>query len=415
MTRLSPNPTYDVGRRGTARLAGAARAARATGTALLLLPLALGACGGDAHQAAGDPGDPPVVRAAVATAERTETARRVEIQGTVEADVTSSVSTRVMARVTVLHVAAGDRVRKGQVLLEIDPQAAQGQLSQARGARAQARARLALAERNYRRFEELRKTNAASELELDQARTQYEQAQGAVEQAEGAVAAAAAVASDSTVRAPYAGRVERRMVEVGDLAAPGRPLLRIQSGDARRLALPVPGSLVSRAGLKVGDELPVAIDVRPDRGVFEGTVVEMTPGADPVSHSFDVKVRLPLSQDAELPTGVTGRAWLPGGVRTSITVPTDAVLTQGGMDLVVVRAADGTARTRVVSLGASTDGRVEVLAGLEGGETVLRGLPTVPPSGARIEEISHPGESAAIEPRTAMEPDNATQEEASER
>jgi len=414
MTRLSPKSTSATRRRGTVRLAGAA------GATLLLLPLWLTACGGDAHQAAGEPGERAVVRAAVATAERTESVRRVEIQGTVEADLTSSVSTRVMAQVTAVHVAAGDPVRKGQVLLEIDPQAAQGQLSQARGALAQARARLALAERNYQRFEELRKTRAASELELDQARTQYEQAQGAVEQAEGAVAAAAAVASDSTVRAPYAGRVERRMVEVGDLAAPGRPLLRIQSGDARRLALPVPESLVSRAGLKVGDELPVEIGVRPEWGVLHGTVVEMSPGADPLSHSFDVKVRLPLSGDTELPTGVAGRAWLPGGVRTAITVPADAVLTQGGMHLVVVRTEDGTARTRVVSPGAPTpDGRVEVLAGLEGGETVLRGLPAVPPSGARVEEIGRPGESAAIEPRTAREPDDttddATAEEAGER
>ena len=172
---------------------------------------------------------------------------------------------------------------------------------------------------------------------------------------------------------------------------------------------------MSRAGLKVGDELPVEIGVRPDWGVLQGTVVEMTPGADPLSHSFDVKVRLPLSEGAELPTGVAGRAWLPGGVRSAITVPIDAVLTQGGMDLVVVRAEDGTARTRVVSLGPSTDGRVEVLAGLEGGETVLRGLPTVPPSGARVEEIGHPGESAAIEPRSAIEPDNATEEKAGER
>jgi RND family efflux transporter MFP subunit len=373
---------------------------------LVLLGLATG-CGGDGH-GPGEPAQVPVVRAALGTAERTEIARRVEIQGTVEADQTSAVSTRVMARVTAVHVSAGDTVRRGQVLLEIDPQTAQGQLSQAKGGLAQAKAQLALAERNYRRFEELHKTRAASELELDQARTHYEQARGAVEQAEGAVAAASSMASDSTVRAPYSGRVVRRVAEVGDLAAPGRPLLTIQSGDHRRLVLAVPESVLSRSGLALGDEVPLEIGVRPELGTVTGTVVEMTPGADPLSHSFEVKVDLPrgpvgggsLDGTGAIPTGVAGRAWLPSGSRTAITVPRDTVLTQGGMSLVVVRTEDGTARTRVVTLGARTDGRVEVLSGLEGDETVLRGLPTVPPSGAVVEEArseAAPGDTA--EPR----------------
>lgn len=370
------------------------------------LPVLVTACGGAGHDT-GEPAEAPVVRAALGTAERTVIPRRVEIQGTVEADQTSSVSTRVMAQVTAVHVAAGDTVRRGQVLLEIDPQAARGQLSQAKGGLAQAQAQLALAERNYRRFEELYKTRAASELELDQARTHYEQARGAVEQAEGAVSAASSVASDSTVRAPYSGRVVRRMVEVGDLAAPGRPLLTIQSGDHRRLVLPVPESVVSRSRLALGDVVPLEIGHRPELGIVDGTVVEMTPGADPLSHSFEVKVGLPRNlvdgsgdSAAEIPTGVAGRAWLPTDSRTAVTVPRDAVLTQGGMSLVVVRTDEGTARTHVVTVGARTDDRVEVLSGLEGGERVLRGLPTVPPSGAVVEETRGDTDSAApTEPR----------------
>lgn len=361
------------------------------------------ACGGDGH-GSGEPAEVPVVRAALGTAERTEIPRRVEIQGTVEADQTSAVSTRVMAQVTAVHVSAGDTVRRGQVLLEIDPQAARGQLSQAQGGLAQAKAQLALAERNYRRFEELHETRAASELELDQARTHYEQAKGAVEQAEGAVAAASSVASDSTVRAPYAGRVVRRMVEVGDLSAPGRPLLTIQSGDHRRLVLPVPESVVARSRLALGDAVPLEIGHRPELGIVEGTVVEMTPGADPLSHSFEVQVGLPRDlvdgrgdSPAEIPTGVAGRAWLPVEARTAITVPRDAVLTQGGMSLVVVRTDEGTARTHVVTVGARTDDRVEVLSGLASGEVVLRGLQTVPPSGAVVEETR--GDTAFSEPR----------------
>lgn len=365
---------------------------------VLLLALSLAglvsACGGG-HET-GEVPEAPVVRAALGSAERTEIPRRVEIQGTVEANQTTSVSTRLMAQVTAVHVVAGDTVRRGQVLLEIDPEAARGQLAQAKGGLAQAKAQLALAERNYRRFEELYKSRAASELELDQARTQFEQTRGAVEQAEGAVSAASSVASDSTVRAPYSGRVVRRRVEVGDLAAPGRPLLTLQSGDQRRLVLPVPESVVSGSGLAVGDPVPLKIGVRPDLGILDGTVVEMTPGADPLSHSFDVKVGLPPDLGNGTPTGVAGRAWLLIGSQTAVTVPRDAVLTQGGMSLVVVRTDDGTTRTRVVTVGVESDDRVEVLSGLQGDEVVLRGLQTVPPSGAVVQEI--PGSGRGAEP-----------------
>ena len=60
-----------------------------------------------------------------------------------------------MAMVTAVHANAGDHVEKGQLLLEIDPQTSKGQVAQARGAQAQAQAGLALAERNYERFQAL--------------------------------------------------------------------------------------------------------------------------------------------------------------------------------------------------------------------------------------------------------------------
>ncbi len=375
--------------RGSEALSPAAAACAVAPVMALVLALALAlvlslACGG--HEPAAEMAEPSPVRAALATAERVEAPRQVELYGTVEAERTAAVSARVMAMVTAVHVQVGDAVRSGQLLLEIDPQAAQGQLDQARGALTQARAALALAERNYQRFQGLAEADAAAELELDMARMQHEQALGAVEQAEGAVAAAGAVAADSRVRAPFAGRVAGRMVEIGDLAAPGRPLLRLESAGARRLRLAVPESLALRPGLAVGDPVPVAIDARPDLGRLTGTVVERTPGADPASHSFEIKVALPV---ADLPSGAAGRAWVAGEPRAQVVVPAGAVLRRGGMSVVVVRDADGRAATRVVTLGGPVgEGRVEVLSGLAGGETVLLDLAAPPAPGALVEESS---------------------------
>ena len=151
-------------------------------TMVAMVVVGAGACGGGGHLQQPESAE---VEAAVAQVEVVDMPQRIELSGTVEADRTSAVSSRVMAGVTAVHVQAGDRVSKGQVLVEIEPDTARGQEAQARGALAQARAALALAERNFERFKVLVEKGAAAQLELDLARMHYEQASGAVEQASG--------------------------------------------------------------------------------------------------------------------------------------------------------------------------------------------------------------------------------------
>jgi membrane fusion protein, multidrug efflux system len=346
------------------------------------LALLAASCGGG-HETVVSPAA-PAVRAELASVAELAAAQKVELYGTVSADRSAAVSSRVMATVTAVLVGAGDTVRIGQTLIEIDPSTADGQAAQARGALAQAQAGLALAERNYQRFQSLAAKQAASELELDLARMQYEQAKGAVEQAQGALAAASSVAKESRVVAPFAGRVAEKLVEVGDLAAPGRPLLVIESDRGRRLTVAVPEGVMAAAGLKLGSAVTVSLDAMPGQGEQLGKVVGMSPGADPVSHTFMVKVEL---AEVEASSGAAGRAWLVAGTRKVLAVPRTAVLKSGGVDMVVIRDAQGKARSRAVSLGAGLEGgAVEVLSGVGAGEAVLVGLGAVPPDGAPVEE-----------------------------
>jgi RND family efflux transporter MFP subunit len=348
-------------------------------TLTLVGGLAFTACGGG-HKA-GDVATPAPIAASLAAAEARELPQRIELSGSVEAGKSATVSSRVMASVVAVPVKEGDLVAQGQLLVEIDPQTAKGQESQARGALAQAKAGFALAERNYQRFEALQKSGSASELELDMARMQYEQAKGAVEQATGAVEAASSVARDSRVVAPFAGRVARKMVEPGDLAAPGRPLVMVESTAGRRLVLSVPESLVAASKLALGTTLLVTLDATPDAKPLPGRVVEMSPGADPASHSFTAKVDV---GGALVPTGVSGRAVLETGRRTAVVVPASAIFQQGGMSLVVVKDEQGKARSRAVTLGTRDGDVVEVLSGLKGGEALLIGLSAAPADGAEV-------------------------------
>jgi len=353
--------------------------------ALLAVVVALSACGDGTHEAELEPALSPVT-ASLAEVRTLEIPRRIEVRGIVEAEKSAAVSSRVTAMVTALRVKAGDTVRRGQVLLTIDPATARGQLGQATGALAQAQAALSLAERNHERFEALARSNAASELELDMARMEFEQAKGAVEQASGAVEAARSVASESEVRAPFDGLVVRRMVDVGDLAAPGRPLMVIESVAGQRLSLSVPASVMARAPLAVGDAVLLRLDERQDLGEITGHIVERSPGADPMSHSFEVKVQLPA---IEVASGGTGRARIDTDVRKAIVVPKSAIHRQGGLTLVVTLSADQRSESRVVTVGDTVDDdQIEVLSGLTGNETLLVGLPSLPVNGSPVEATS---------------------------
>jgi len=337
------------------------------------------ACGHDEPHRTG--ADLEALNVDVVTVERATGPKAIEVRGTVQAARQAKVSSRVMGPVVALKVRAGAIVAEGQTLLEIQPEASEGQLAQAQGALAQANAALSLAERNYQRYEALHEENAASDLELDMAKMQFGQAQGAVTQAEGAVRSASSVAREAIVRAPFAARVMETMVEVGDLATPGRSLVRLESLDDQQLWLTVREADNHR--VKIGQEVEARFDSRPDIGLVIGRVVEIVPSADSATHTFIVKVSL---EGLDVRSGLSGRALLPGDPTEYLAIPTSAVHRRGGLELVVVRAADGTARTRAVTTGqVLADGRVEVLSGLEAGSEVVVNAPGPVADGTPLE------------------------------
>ncbi len=324
------------------------------------------------------------IKGHVAAVQRLRESRPIKVYGIVQPARQSFVSSRVIGPVVSVKVAAGDKVNKGQPLVLIQPQTIEGQVAQAKGALAQAEAALALAEKNYRRFQELHKTKAASDLELDMARMQYDQAKGAVAQAKGAVQSVSSVAGEAVVRAPFPARVVEKLVEVGDLAAPGRPLVRLESLTGRKIWLTIREADIRR--VTPGQTLDVRFDTRPDLGVIEGVVDEIVPAADPATHTFTVKVGLGR---VEVPSGISGNAELPGDTVERLVILASAVHRRGGLELVVVRDPDGTARTRAITTGRTLkDGRIEVLSGLDEGDQVVLDAPGPVADGTPVEVVS---------------------------
>ncbi len=309
--------------------------------------------------------------------------RPIEVYGIVRPSRQVAVSSRVMGPVLAVAARPGDVVRQGQKLLEIQGEASDGQLAQARGGLAQAAAGLVLAERNFQRFEALHDEGAASELELDMARAQLEQARGAVGQAEGAVQAATSVADEAVVVAPFAGRVVERMVEVGDLVAPGRPLVRIEALAGQQIWLTVRAA--DRVRIAKSQPLEVSFDARPGLGTVTGVVQEIVPAADSATHTFTVKVGL---DDLAISSGLGGRAVIPGDEVERLVVPGHTVHRRGGLELVVLCGTDGLARTRAVKTGKDLgQGRIEILSGLQAGEQVALDAPGPVADGTPVQEV----------------------------
>jgi RND family efflux transporter MFP subunit len=250
---------------------------------------------------------------------------------------------------------------------------------QAEGALAQARAAATLAEANFRRFEQLFQRGAASELELDQARYQHETAQGAVKQAEGAVATAGSYQAYARIPAPFDGRVVDRLCEEGDLASPGRPLMKIEDIGHLRLFASLEASRAATA--VVGTQVRVRVPEL-GSGSYTGTISEVTPAADPATRSILVKID--LTGDPTLRAGLFGRALIPAGERRAVRLPAAAVVRRGGMVGAFVNEG-GRAVYRMVTLNEDDPERPEVLSGLSDGDSVVLDPPAGLEIGSKLE------------------------------
>jgi RND family efflux transporter MFP subunit len=165
------------------------------------------------------------------------------------------------------------------------------------------------------------------------------------------------------ITAPFDGVVTRKIIEVGDLATPGKPLLEMENSSLLRFECQIPEALIDR--VQMGADLPVAIDAA---GVtLTGKVSEIAPSASAGSRTFLVKLDLPPAE--KLRAGQFGRVSVPVRERPAVLVAEAAVVRRGQIESVFV-IEEGMARLRLVKTGRRHNGQVEIISGLSGGEKV---------------------------------------------
>ncbi len=314
-----------------------------------------------------------------------------EAVGTVRPRTETRIEAQVTAQVVDVRVRSGNKVDRGDLLVTLDnrqfmsrlDQAKQGlksaeaQEKQARQAVAAAKAAFEQAASAYNRTRTYFDAKAATAQEMEGVESNYRQAEAQLARAKESIAGAnagirqarevireAEIALGFTrISAPDAGEVLRRMVEPGDIAMPGKPLLTLQTEGTHRLEAQVREGLISR--VVRGETL--LVEIKTLNRVVEAVIEEIVPYADPQSRTFLVRAGLPAMPG--LYPGMFGKLRVPAETHEVVTIPAAALRKIGQLELVTVKE-DGQWATRYIKTGRSFDSRIEVLSGLDGGETV---------------------------------------------
>jgi multidrug efflux pump subunit AcrA (membrane-fusion protein) len=338
-----------------------------------------------------------------------------EAVGTVRSKTTTVLSSKTMGNIQAVHVREGDRVRTGQLLIEIDDRDSRAQLQKAQAGLREVQDALVEIEQNMRaaesgkeaveagkalalatfnRYKALLEQRSVSQQEFDEVQAKLRVADAEVdragrmlqalaakksqvlakmEQVKADIASAQIYVGYGRIDSPMNGIVVSKQAEVGLLAAPGVPLLILEDPFRYRLEVPVEEAMLKK--VRVGTPVKISIDALGPQEL-SSKVTEVIPTSDPASRSFMVKVDLsdekgsPGSPPA-LRSGLYGKARFSAGQKQVIQIPQKAILQQG--QLVGVFAVDSSniVHLRLIKTGKPYGDRIEVLSGLNDGDRII--------------------------------------------
>lgn len=284
---------------------------------------------------------------------RSETvSQKLEALGNARANESVDVTSKTSNVVTAVSFGDGERVKRGQVLVQLDD-------AQARADVAAAEAAVAESERLFNRSRELMATEALS-------KSQFDQLEATLKANRARLAAAQARLEDTVIRAPFSGRVGLRRVSVGTLISPGAVITTLDDTSVIKLDFSVPENFLStlREGLAVRATAPAF----PGR-TFAGKVASIDSRVDVNSRAVTVRALL-ANEDGALRPGMFLNVSLANDERDTLVIPEQALTPEAERQFVFV-VADGRAQRREVRIGSRRPGSVEVLAGLKPGEQVV--------------------------------------------
>lgn len=282
--------------------------------------------------------------------------------GTVEAINQGTVSAQTSGRVAEILYDVNDFVPAGAVIVRFTDTEQRAALDSATAALEEAQARFDEAGKEFVRISSMYENETVSLARFEQAEANRAAAQARHDAARSNVTGATEQLEYTIVRAPYAGIVARRHIEVGELVGPGQPVMSGLSLQSLRINVDVPQSMfdpireIGKAFVYVGERRVAAESLT------------FYPVADPVTNTFTVRVNLP-DNSADLFPGMFAKVGFIVGESSRLLVPESAVVRRSELTAVYVSAA-GRVSLRQVRLGRQYGEQIEILAGLSEGEQV---------------------------------------------
>mgnify|MGYP000323616094 FL=1 len=293
----------------------------------------------------------------------------LEYAGEVKARVESRLGFRVAGKITRRAVEAGQHVKAGQLLAQLDPRDYQLAADAGRAQVTAAATQRDLAAADFKRYKELKEQNFISGAELERREATLKAAQATLEQAQAQLAGQGNQTGYTQLVADVSGVVTAVEAEAGQVVAAGTPVVRIAQDGLRDVVFAIPEDKLAR--MPVG----AAVSVRSWSGgdALKGTVRELAASADPVTRTYAVKVTL-AGQEA-LPLGatvyVTPAAAAPAGTGV-IKLPTSALRQEGkGSAVWVLDTATMTVRLQLVQIATADGNEAVIAAGLQPGQKVV--------------------------------------------
>ncbi len=279
----------------------------------------------------------------------------------------ATVSAQVPGSLLEVRFHEGDSVRKGQVMARIDPSVLNDAVHTAQARLAAVREDLAKEEAIYGRDKVLYENQAISRQALDISKARLAAAKAAEVSAGKSLASARTYRSYADVPAPYSGVVTGRLVEPGDLAAPGKPLYTLQVPGGAKLVSKL--SQDSLAQLKTGD----VVTFRQGTQKTAARTSRIYPALD-AAHLGTVETDLP-TPPFDLKTGATVSASYAAATLNGLVVPTSALL-KGLSETLVIRVKDGKSDPVPVTLSSENGTQATVIGDIHPGDVLATGLPS---------------------------------------
>ena len=267
----------------------------------------------------------------------------------------------------------GSKVKKGELLAEIDTPEIDQELSQAKAAQQQTEAQMQLAKSTAERWANLRKTDSVSQQEADQQASAYTQATANTAAAEANVRRLQQLESFKHVYSPISGVITRRNTDVGALitagsSATGKELFDVAQVDPLRVFVSVPQT--NAPSIRAG--LPAYIELREYPGQkFSGKVVRTADSIDPATRTLLTEIDVP-NPDGRLLPGSYAEVHFAVPVQiTRLSIPVNAVLFRPEGPRVAVVGSDHKVHLKAISIGRDYGTKVEILGGLDPNDQIV--------------------------------------------